>query len=158
MKQELAEPAYWFVAALEWPGGELAEAAFAVAPELIPRDGLSNDAFQVLGCADLYASKHAIRVVLFSDLTRMFASAGHTWAGLGVDWQAALDELRTGPYPAMFLTITERAHLLICDPSQAGAEQERDLVRQTIGDTLAADWPPYLRRLISSGQASREGR
>lgn len=56
------------------------DAAFAVAPEVIPRDGLSNDAYQVLACADLHAGKQAVRVVLFSDLTRMFASAGRSWA------------------------------------------------------------------------------
>lgn len=59
MNQEQAEPGHWLVAGLDWPGGGgLAEAAFAVAPELIPCDKLSNDAYQVLGCADLYARKH----------------------------------------------------------------------------------------------------
>lgn len=98
------------------------------------------------------------QVVLFSDLTRMFASAGHSWAGLGVDWQAALDELRVGQHPAMFLTITERAHLLICDPSEAWADDERDLVRQAIATKLAAGWLPYLRGLINAGPESRGGR
>lgn len=122
------------------------------------RDKLSYDACQILGCADLYARKHATRVVLFSDLTRMFASAGHSRAGPGVDWQAALGELRIGPYPAMFLTITERAHLLICDPSEARTEDERNLVRQAIVGKLAVDWPLYLRRLISAGRAPGAGR
>lgn len=58
--EERAEPGYWLVAGLEWPGsGGLAEVAFAVAPEMIPRDGLSRDAYQLLGCSDLYAGKHA---------------------------------------------------------------------------------------------------
>lgn len=43
----------------------------------------------------------------------MFASACHSWVGLGVDWQAALGELRNGLYPVMFLTITERAAVVI---------------------------------------------
>ena len=58
--RELAEPGYWLVAALEWPSGSrITEAAFVVAPEMIPRDKLSNDAYQVLGCADLCAGEHA---------------------------------------------------------------------------------------------------
>lgn len=149
--QEHPEPGYWLVAGLEWRGGELAEAAFAVAPEMILRDTLSNDAGQILGCADLYATKGASRVVFFSDLTRMFASAGHSWAGLGVDWPAGLDELRTGPHPVMFLTISERAHLVICDPA---ADHDRELLRRAVADKLAADWPSYLQRLTSGGRVS----
>ena len=42
---ELLHPAYWLVSGLEWQGdGELAEAAIAVAPGMIPRDALSHDA------------------------------------------------------------------------------------------------------------------
>src|SRR5262249_15016978 len=65
------------------PGdGDLAETAVALAPPIIPRDALCHDAYQVLGCADLYARKHAQRVVFFSDLTSMFTTAG-TLPGTG---------------------------------------------------------------------------
>ena len=57
---------------------------------MIPRETLSRDAVQILGCADLYARKHGQRVVFFSDLTRMFTTAGTSWAQLGVDWESAL--------------------------------------------------------------------
>jgi hypothetical protein len=40
------EPGYWLVAGLEWPGGTVAEAAFATAPELIPRQMVSHDAIR----------------------------------------------------------------------------------------------------------------
>ena len=94
---DLLYPSYWLVSGLEWQGdGELAEAAMAVAPGMIPRDALSHDARQVLGCADLYSRKHGQRVVFFSDLTRMFAEAGTSWSQLGVDWERALRELRPG--------------------------------------------------------------
>lgn len=161
------EPGYWLVAGLEWPGGTgVAEAAFATAPELIPRETLSHDAYQVLGCADLYAAKHGARVVFFSDLTRMFAGAGRTWSDLGVDWQSALAEIQDGPYPTMLLTVNERAYMLICDPavdydqgdqnySYDWVNYERDMVRQAIVDKLAADWPGYINRLIKSGRARR---
>jgi hypothetical protein len=66
---------------------------------MIPREALSSDAIQVLGCADLYARQHRSRVVFFSDLTRMFSTAGTSWAQLGVDWKSALQELRTGRSP-----------------------------------------------------------
>jgi hypothetical protein len=88
----------------------------------------------------------------------MFATAGTSWASLGVNWQAALDELQNGPYTAMFLTITERAHLLICDPTswstgcaQEPARSERELVRQAVADKLTADWSGYMGRIIESG-------
>ncbi|MGB6455226.1 MAG: hypothetical protein WBH47_12155 [Streptosporangiaceae bacterium] len=48
-------------------------AAIAIAPGRIPRDALSHDARQVLGCADLYRRTHGQRVLFFSDLTRMEA-------------------------------------------------------------------------------------
>jgi hypothetical protein len=153
---QLLTPAYWLVAALDWPsGGDVAEAAWAIAPDLILRDTVTADAYQILGCADLYADAHSTRTVFFSDLTRMFADAGTSWANLGVDWRAALDELHTGPYPELMLTLTERAHLLICDPSTEPAEAghyERELLREVITDKLTADWPAYIKSLIQAGR------
>ena len=160
---ELLHPAYWLVHGLEWPGDSgMAEAAIAIAPGMIPRDKVSPDAFQVLGCADLYARKHRTRVMFFSELTRMFTTAGTSWAQLGIDWETALQELRDGPFPALLLTISERAHIFICNPAtqlifagpfgvEEATEAERDLVRQAITAKLAADWPPYMQRIIESG-------
>lgn len=172
--RELVNPEYWLVFGLEWPGDTgsgasgVAEAAVVVAPGLIPRDAVSRDAYQVLGCADLYARKHRERVVLFTDLTRMFTSAGTSWAQLGVDWEAALRELHDGSFPAMYLTITERAHLLICDPAvslgmarpggwadDGGAE--REIVRQAIASQLTADWPPWMNAMIQAGRIRQTG-
>jgi hypothetical protein len=166
---ELLHPAYWLVHGLQWHGdGGMAEAAVAIAPQMIPRETLSRDAFQILGCADLYARKHGTRVIFFSDLTRMFTTAGTSWAQLGVDWESALQELENGPLPKLFLTISERAHLFICDPatdtlltgpggSQETADTERRLVRQAITGTLAADWPPYMQQIISTGNIRLAG-
>lgn len=156
--EELAEPGYWLVAGLEWPGGSgLAEAAFAVAPEMIPRDGLGHDAYQVLGCSDLYARKHAFRVVFFSDLTRMFTKVGRSWSGLDVDWEAALRELGEGSYPAMFLTVSERAYLHICDAAADRVDDEREVVRQAVTDKLTVDWRGYINGLVKSGRISQAG-
>lgn len=58
----------------------------------------------------------------------------------------------------MFLMITERVHLLICDPAAARPGDERELVRQAIAGKLTTDWPSYLRRLLSADPACRGGR
>ena len=161
---ELLRPAYWLVHGLPWPeGGSMAEAALAIAPGMIPRESLSRDAFQVLGCADRYASKHGSRVVFFSDLTRMFTAAGTSWAQLGIDWERALGELDDGPFPALFLTISQRAHIHVCnaatrlmlygpDGQEEATDAERQLVRQAIASQLTADWPPYMQQLIDTGR------
>lgn len=170
---ELVSPAYWLVFGLKWPGdsvagGSVAEAAMAVAPGMIPRDMVGREARQVLGCADLYAREFAERVVFFSDLTHMFTSAGTSWGELGVNWENALRELREGPFPVMYLTISERAHLLICDPAAAmgptgpggRAEDdgaEREAVRQVIVGQLATDWPTWMNAMIEDGRIRHAG-
>jgi hypothetical protein len=160
----LADPGYWLVAGLDWPPGRgPAKAALAVAPELIPREAVSQDTYQVLGCADLYAARRATRVVFLSDLTRMFARVGQSWASLHIDWRTARDELHDGSAPALSLTITQRAHMLICEPPSDPDDDrwhdqhelvhyERELIRHVIADKLAADWPAYL---TSIGRARR---
>jgi hypothetical protein len=166
---ELLHPSYWLVHGLEWPGnGDLAEAALAIAPGMIPRDTLSHDAFQILGCADLYTRKHGALVIFFSDLTRMFTTAGTSWTQLGIDWESGLRELEDGPFPKLFLTISERAHLFICDPAtnlltagpedaQEEAEAERRLVRQAITGKLDADWPSYMQQIINTNRTRIAG-
>jgi hypothetical protein len=161
---ELLHPAYWLVHGLPWPGdGDLAEAAVAIAPGMIERDSLSRDAFQILGCADLYATKRGSRAVFFSDLTRMFTAAGTSWAQLGIDWEGALQVLQDGPFPALLLTISRRAHIFICnaaarlllygpDGEEEATDSERQLVRQAIASKLTADWPPYLQQMIDTGR------
>jgi hypothetical protein len=159
---ELLHPSYWLVSGLDWHGGgAMAEAAVAIAPAMIPRDTLSEDAHKVLGCADLYARKHRHQVVFFSDLTRMFADAYTSWSQLGVDWENALQELRSGQFPALLLTISEGAHLVICGSessspvaasSEEPAEDQRDLVRQAIARQLAQDWRMYMESAARAGR------
>ena len=97
---ELLSPSYWLVSGLEWHGdGDIGRGRRGGRAQMIPRDALSHDAYQVLGCADLYARKHGQRVIFFSDLTRMFADAGTSWSQLGVDWESALRELRSRDVP-----------------------------------------------------------
>jgi hypothetical protein len=103
-----------------------------------------------------------------SDLTRMFAAAGTSWSQLGVDWESATAGLRDGRFPAMFLTIFERTHLLLCNPEivvtamTPGAaddvvREELEFARQAIARQLAADWPVDIQRIIDSGRVSLAG-
>src|SRR6266567_5170287 len=161
---QLLDPEYWLIFGLEWTGdADMAEAAYAVAPGVIPRHMLGEDARQVLECADLFVGKRGGRAIFFSDLTRMFASAGRSWPDLGVDWEAALADLQSGPFPALYLTISQRAHVYICDAAirlviygpggrEEATDAERDLVRQALARQLAADWPGYVRSLIDAGK------
>jgi hypothetical protein len=98
----------------------------------------------------------------------MFTTAGTSWAQLDVDWEIALQELTDGPFPRLFLTISERAHHFICDPAtdilltvpdgaEETAEAERHLIRQAITGKLAADWPPYMQQIINAGHSRLAG-
>jgi hypothetical protein len=102
-------------------------------------------------------------VIFFSDLTRMFADVGTSWCQLGVDWERALRELHDGSFPAVFLTISERAYHCICIPAAGSAvltqavtreaiDQDRDLVRQAITRQLATNWPAYMQTIIAAGR------
>jgi len=161
---ELLHPEYWLVSGLQWHGdGPTAEAAAAVAPGIIARDALSQDALQVLGCADLYVRKLGHRVIFFSELTRMFADAGTSWSRVGVHWERALRELHDGSFPAVFLSVSERAYHCICSTAdgrsllaQRGTGDvtynERDLLRQAIARQLATDWPAYIQTIVDAGR------
>ncbi len=161
--EQLLSPEYWLIFGLEWRGdGDMAEAAYAVAPSVVPRHLLGGDARQVLECADLYVGKRGGRAVFFTDLTRSFGGAGRSWADLGVDWKAALADLQSGPFLAMYLTISQRAHAHVCNAAtrlviygphgaEEGTEQQRDLVRQALARQLAADWPGYVWGLVEAG-------
>ena len=158
----LLHPPYWFIHALPWPGGQLAEGAIAFAPTMIPRDGLSYDAQQILGCADLIARRRHERVVFFSDITRLLARGCTSWGQLGVDWEQGLQELADRDFPALHLAITQRAYVLICTPASrmftlgtdvgliAMEGDERKLVRRSFAKRLDADWPPFMRAVIDA--------
>jgi hypothetical protein len=161
MTDALVEPSYWFVHGLPWSGGPagMQQAAAAIAPSAVPRDGLPADAARILEVADAFQAQQGGRVVFFSDLTRWLDSQGHDWLSLGTDWErgiASCDAL-----PGVLLTISQRAHVIICDASHEGAtvrlpdgstEQitpgEREVVHQVIERQLAADWPPFARSLV----------
>jgi hypothetical protein len=90
--------------------------------------------------------------------------------GIAIDLtkRLALQELQQAPIPALFLTISERAHLFICDPAvrsfltgpdgeEKPAESEREAVRQALATSLTADWPPYIQDMIDTGRLRQTG-
>jgi hypothetical protein len=153
---ELLRPAFWLAWGLEWPGdSDMAEAVIACAPRLIARDGLSYSAFQVTGCADVYARKSGLRVVFFSDLTRQLARAGESWEGLRVSWRAELRELEDGPFPGVFLSVSERSYLTLCDPVPGQVVEGRRQIRQAITRQLETDWPSWIQDQLDTGRVRR---
>jgi hypothetical protein len=160
---DLLYPSCWLVYGLPWPDDtDMAEAAIAIPPAAIPRQMLSRDAVQILDCAELYARKRTERVIFFSDLTRMFTVAGTSWAELEISWESALQELKDGPFPMMFLTISGPAYIHICSPAvrllagpdgeDRAADAEREHLRQSIATILSTDWPPYIQGRIDAGR------
>jgi hypothetical protein len=164
----LEQPPYWLVIGMDWPGPTvgMAEAAYALAPSIVPRDAVPRVVADVLGVADVYIRRHpGRRSVWFTDLTRWMDEQGTSWAALNVDWEEALRTLPECPTPGLHLTVSQRAHGIICDATRRGVtfhhpdgtgEQvtptERDLVHHVLEERLAADWPPYIRSLQANGQ------
>jgi hypothetical protein len=162
------DPPYWLVIPMEWPlpGAAMGEAAYAIAPPIVPRDILPRVVSDVFGVADVYAERHpGQRTVWFTDLTRWMDEHGTSWAALDVDWADALEKIPQCPTPRMYLTINERAHGIICDASRQGitfhhldgtSEQitpaERDHLHHVLEDSLTADWAPYVRQLQTAGK------
>ena len=135
-------PKYWLVHALPWPGGEVAAAAVAYTPELIPRDGLSRGAQQILACADLVADRWGERVIFFSDLTGLLARGGSSWSTVGIEWTAVLSELKAAsPYVAE-LVVSQATYVAICTSADA------DEVGSKAPAAGATGRSPRLRSLI----------
>ncbi len=155
MADELLRPAYWLAWGLdvEWPDdAEAQECIAVVAPGMVPRDGLSFDAREILAGADVLARKRSERVVFFTDLTRSLTRNGQSWPGLGIDWETALRELKTGHFPVVFLETTARGYLTMCDPAPGQRVEDRRLFRRELARQLEAGWPDYVRGLIEAGR------
>ncbi|MBC9728184.1 hypothetical protein [Streptomyces sp. TRM68367] len=170
MSASLLSPTGWFVLGLPWPaetGGDWGECAAAIAPSMIPRSLVSQSAGTALDLASALATD-AIegpgKAVFFSDVTLWLDKQGQTWASLGIDHEAVIDELLNAPVPQLFLTLTQKAHAILCDASRDGlrlhypnggvehvSPQLRRDVHNGIAQSLERDWPPYIQGLIDSG-------
>ncbi len=159
----------WLVFGLEWPEdterGAMAEAAYAVAPSLVPHDMVPPEVDVIYRLAVEYSDAHTQRVVFFSDLTRDLAGIGMIWEDVGVeDWMAAQDTMRAMSVPALFLTISPRAHAYLCDASRGGITwrladgttehdpSEKDRVRAAFRKQLERGWAPYIDAAYAEGR------
>jgi hypothetical protein len=168
MTNEVLHPRYWLLFGLPWPGGPgPAEASVAFAPPTIPRDDLGGDARDILAVADAYAEGVPSKVVFFSDLTLWLDGHGSDWPGRGTDWEEGKDELLNSPIPALYVTLTQVGHSVLCDASRQGmtlhypdrteriTPTQRQEFRSALEERLLADWPDYIRRLIDDGKLRR---
>jgi hypothetical protein len=151
---ELLRPSCW----LAWgsgagqPTGDMPGEAAVVAPGLIPRGELCSSARQILDGAALYARQRAVRLVFFSDMTRLLTSGGQSWADLGVDWEAGLRELEGGDFARIFLAVSERAYLTMCDPVPGSLTGDRRQLRQVMTRQIEADWARWIQGAIDAGR------
>ncbi|MFG2525761.1 hypothetical protein [Streptomyces sp. NPDC048527] len=104
------------------------------------------------------------KTVFFSDITLWLDSQGKTWADLGADYDAVIDELIDAQVPQLYLTLKQKAHAILCDASREGMRlyypngdvehvtpQLRQEVHRGITQSLERDWPPYIQGLIDRG-------
>ncbi|WP_128380376.1 hypothetical protein [Streptomyces cavernae] len=163
-------PAGWLVLGLPWPTETRdgwGECAVAIAPTMIPRSLVSKGAGIVLDLSTGLAREPNDgpgEAVFFSDVTLWLDKQGKDWGDLGIDYEAVIDELLDAQVPQLYLTLTQKAHAILCDASREGLRlhytngdvehvtpQVRQNVRDGIVQSLKRDWPPYIQSLIDSG-------
>ncbi|MFF1446179.1 hypothetical protein [Streptomyces sp. NPDC058295] len=170
MSASLLSPAGWLVLGLPWPTEARdgwGECAAVIAPSMIPRSLVSRGAGTALDLAAALAgdaNEGPGKAVFFSDITLWLDAQGRTWADFNIDYDQVVDELLGTPVPQLFLTLSHKAHAILCDASRQGlrlyypdgdvehvSPQVRRDVHDGISQTLERDWPPYVQRLIDSG-------
>jgi hypothetical protein len=134
---------------------------------MIPRSVVSQGAATALDLATALAgdaNEGPGKAVFFSDITLWLDKQGQTWADLGIDYDAVIEELLNAPVPQLFLTLSHKAHAVLCDASRQGlrlyypdggiehvSPQLRRDVHDGITQSLERDWPPYIQGLIDDG-------
>jgi len=167
--ESVLAPSYWLVYGLDWPatGGDFRESVIAFAPSSTVRASLSLDALDVLEVADAFRLQLGLRTVFFSDLTLWLFKHGSSWGERWTDWEAGWKDIvdRSGA-PAMYLGLSQLAHLIVCDASELGvtlhftdgspsrrvSAAERAAVRSDIEQELSRTWPAYIRNLVADGR------
>lgn len=169
----LVNPPRWLVFGTEWAGSPddlFAESAVAIAPGQVPLSALSRDARNVVQLSVALGRRSGHRTVFFSDMTALLHEDGQSWPGLGIDWERALRELQDVPLPALFLSLSHRAHVILCwsgrgnltirSPGCPSGEQiavaEREAVRAAITEMLVSDWAPYIEERLAVGAVAEQ--
>ncbi|MEU5836333.1 hypothetical protein ABZ820_22065 [Streptomyces diacarni] len=170
MSNTLLHPDGWLVLGLPWPEQTRdgwGECALAIAPEAIPRSLVSKQAGTALDLAGALVrdpGEGPGKAVFFSDVTLWLDKQGKDWGDLGIDYEAAIDELAGAPVPQLYMTLMQKAHAILCDASREGLRlyytsgevehitpQVRADVHTAITASLERDWPPYIQSLIDRG-------
>lgn len=170
MPIDALKPPSWLVFGLPWAQdgrSGMSECAVAIAPALVPRSLLGRGARITLDFAHALAcelNNGPGKTVFLSDVTHFVAGQGKTWADIGIDYEEVMDELTAAPVPQLFLTLSQKAHAILCDASIEGTrlyypdgstEHVTTKVRRDVHDamtvTLERDWPRYMRGLMDSG-------
>lgn len=151
---------------MEWPedvDGDIAEAAFVVAPATVPRSVMPPDAVTILDYAEAYAEERSVRVVFFSDLTRWLSELGTSWLDKDIDWSVALDAMRESRIPTVYFAVNRRTYQHLCDTGRRRTRHflrgrtevlrasEREEVRETMVDLLDQQWPVYMEAVAAFG-------
>jgi hypothetical protein len=119
----------------------------------------------VVGFTRLYAREHpAQRVVWFTDVTRWLDTKDQSWNSLGVDWERALLEIPELPILGLYMTISQRQYSHLGNAAKRHTifyldgtreeltEEEREVVHKVLERRLTTDWPPYVRKMLTSGR------
>lgn len=168
-------PDSWLILGMPWPkhtNDEYAECAAAVAPQVYPRHLVSQGAGDVLDLADALsrAQDGPGKTVFFSDITRWLDGQGKTWNDLAINYEKAIEELLSAPVPVLNLSLSQVAHLVVCDASRDGGQiyysdgaveqvtpQTRADVHAALTAILDRDWLPYIQSLIDRGPVRGPG-
>ena len=164
----LLHPPYWLVYGLDWadPGADMAEAAYAIAPECTSQNGLPESVKDMLAVTFLYADEHpGQRVIWFTDITRWLATRTQSWFSLDIEWEDALVAIPRLPVLGLYLTINQRAYHHLVDTaterhtihyldgtSETLTADERQAVHDAFERKLVADWTPYVRTMLDRGR------
>ncbi len=157
-------PPAWLVFGLEWPedADDVAEAAYAMAPATVPRSVMTSDAVTILDFAESYARERSVRVVFFSDLTRWLSDVGTSWAAKDVDWMVAQETIQATSILAVYLAVSRRAYIHLCDASRRHtlyhldgstevlSAREREEVRSALLGVLEQEWPGYVEAVTAT--------
>lgn len=173
----MTDPPWFLVTGLPWPDGqpdaELAEAAFAIAPDVTLAvrpagpDGNpvppGHDLALMLDTGSRCAAALGKRMIFVSDITCWLADIGLSWERIGVDFETAQAELEQQSL-GLFVMVSPRAYTILCATTRnltiysasggktAIAPEERELARASFEARLAADWPGYVTKALASAQ------
>lgn len=167
---DIKNPPFWLVLGLPWPEdsrNHVEESAQAIAPTFVARNVQPKAVAAILDFACAIHNKHGLRVMFLSELTGTLRRAEANWAEIGVpDFDAALAELIELPTPALCISLTQYAHMLVCTAGNGRTiayspdnPEGRDVdrsdyaeVKKNLEGTLDRDWPAYIDHLVQSGK------